>query len=220
MKSPKVYLNILKLLIKKITINIKILEKNTDYMKYDINISEINKDNNIIQCVYIKKHNSKRGFNSMKNLWYNKNKVECIDNKNNDSLNHNILDENIDKNLKNKMHFSMNYKNKEDISKNNFKSLSKDIIIDNKDGIKKQNVNIVVNDKLNIKDNNIEEINQLKVETELENIKEQEINTLNNENKNNNIIDEKIKILSMNNNINSMKDIKLDKKIIEQIVYI
>ena len=29
----------------------------------------------------------------------------------------------------------MNYKNKEDISKNNFKSLSKDIIIDNKDGI-------------------------------------------------------------------------------------
>ena len=88
----------------KITININILEKDSNNIKYDIHIFKINEDKTkIIQCNYKKKHNSKRGLNSMKNLWHNQklkdNKVhnDISMKENNDSLFSLSKDENIDK---------------------------------------------------------------------------------------------------------------------------
>lgn len=74
-------------------INLSIIFKNDNYIKY--NIALLSNDKKIYEKSYKKKYNSKRGLNSINNLWHNKNKVNKVNpvynniNINNDAINHN-----------------------------------------------------------------------------------------------------------------------------------
>lgn len=90
-------------------INLNIIFKDNNYIKY--NIALLDNDKKIYEKSYKKKYNSKRGLNSINNLWHNKNKVNKVNpvcnniNINNDTINCNPQN-NIS--MKNKNYFDKN----------------------------------------------------------------------------------------------------------------
>jgi hypothetical protein len=75
----------------KSVINLSIIFKDNNYIKY--NIALLDNDKKIHEKCYKKKYNSKRGLNSINNLWHNKNKANKVNpvcnniNINNDTIN-------------------------------------------------------------------------------------------------------------------------------------
>lgn len=105
-------------------INLSIIFKDDNYIKY--NIALLGNDKKIYEKSYKKKYNSKRGLNSINNLWHNKNKVNPVCN--NININNDIINSNAQNNI------SMKDKNNSD-EKNtvSMKQEAKKIVFDKKD---------------------------------------------------------------------------------------
>lgn len=81
-----------------ISIKVDIINKDDNYMNYIINLLE--DDKIIYEKKYKKKHNSKRGLNSINNLWHNKNKVNPINDEKQEIEINNINNNHISENIK------------------------------------------------------------------------------------------------------------------------
>lgn len=205
-------------------INLSIIFKDDNYIKY--NIALLGNDKKIYEKSYKKKYNSKRGLNSINNLWHNKNKVNPVCN------NININNDTINRNAQNNI--SMKDKNNSD-EKNtvSMKQEAKKIVFDKKDindninnntrSIKNENIflspkkfdSLKDDSNINIFDENEDE----EIDISLKNIDEKKINYSeiymfdnnsmnyknkfdknNNKNHNNEVLPEKIKIIKSNVN--------------------
>lgn len=139
-------------------INIDII--NRDESNLFFNIKYLKFDKEIYNKTYKKKHNSKRGLNSMANLWHNKNKIRPI----NDELKNNIVDKDVNINKKKveekKMGLENNSLNNNIFDENeiNISMKNKNIdVFDFSDSLKKENIEL--NEIIDKYDISVEESN-------------------------------------------------------------